>query len=96
MRLIIIKEEKMATPLLVLAFVSVGLGIVFSMMIVHEVSKRGVKINYPLLRLYIIKYIDQYQQLTRKETGKAGPLYYPCVGSYIMALVFAIIYLIVR
>jgi hypothetical protein len=86
----------MANAAVILAFVSVGLGIVFSMMIVKEVSKRGVKINFVLLRLYIIKYIDQYQQLTRKETGKVGPLYYPCVGSYIMALVFGIIYLIVR
>ena len=51
---------------------------------------------YDPLRLYIIKYIDQYKQLTRKETGKVGPLYYPCVGSYVTALVFAIIYLIAR
>ena len=86
----------MATLLLILALVSVGFGVVFSMVIVREVSKRGVKINYPLLRLYIIKYVDQYQQLTRKEMGKAGPLYYPCVVSYITALVFVIVYLIVR
>jgi len=86
----------MANAAAILAFISVGLGIVFSMMIVREVSKRGVKINFPLLRLYIIKYVNQYQQLTLKETGKIGPLYYPCVGSYIAALVFAIIYLILR
>lgn len=86
----------MAIAAAVLAFVSVGLGTVFSIMIVQEVSKRGVKINFVLLRLYIIKYIDQYKQLTLKETGKVGPLYYPCVGSYVIALVFAIIYLIAR
>jgi len=86
----------MANAALILAIVSVGLGIVFSMMIVHEVSKRGVKINFALLRLHVIRYVDQYRQLTRKETGKAGPLYYPCIVSYIMALVFAVIYLIVR
>jgi len=86
----------MANVFAVLAFLSVGLAIVFSMMIVSEVSKRGIKIHYVLLRLYIIKYISQYEQLTRKETGKAGPLYYPCVVSYILALVFAIVFLIVR
>jgi hypothetical protein len=86
----------MAYLFLIFALVSVGFGVVFSMMIVHEVSKRGVKISFFWLRLYIIKYIDQYQQLTRKETGKAGPLYYPCVGSYITALVFAVVYLIIR
>jgi hypothetical protein len=86
----------MANVFAILAFISVGLGIVFSMMIVREVSKRGVKINFVLLRLYIIKYISQYEQLTRKETGKAGPLYYPCVVSYGLALVFAIVFLILR
>ena len=80
----------------ILAFVSVVLGVVFSMMIVHQVSKRGVKFNLFRLRLYIIKYIDQYKQLTRKETGKVGPHYYLCIGSYVMALVFVIIYLIAR
>jgi hypothetical protein len=80
----------------ILALVSVGMGVVFSMMIVREVSKRGFKINFALLRLYLFKYINQYQKLTRQETGKVGPLYYPCVGSYITALVFAIVYLIIR
>jgi hypothetical protein len=86
----------MANAAAIIAFSAVGLAIIFSIMIVREVSKRGIKINYVLLRLYIIKYIDQYKQLTREETGKVGPLYYPCVGSYVTALVFAIIYLIAR
>jgi hypothetical protein len=86
----------MANVFAILAFASVGMAIVFSMMIVHEVSKRGIKINYVLLRLYIIKYISQYEQLTRKETGKAGPLYRPCVVFYGLTLVFAIVFLILR
>jgi hypothetical protein len=86
----------MAVAADVLAFVSVVLGVVFSMMIVHEVSKRGVKINVFWLRLYIFKYIDQYKRLTRVETGKVGPLYYLCVGSYVLALVFVIIRQIAR
>ncbi len=86
----------MAIAANILAFVSLILGVVFSLMIVHEVSKRGGKINFVLLRLYLIKYIVQYKQLTRKETGKVGPLYYLCIGSYVTALVFVIIYLIAR
>jgi hypothetical protein len=86
----------MATAASIMAFVSVILAVVFSMMIVHEVSKRGVKINFFLLRLYLIKYIDQYKKLTLNETGKTGPLYLPCVGSYAAALVFAIVYMIAR
>jgi hypothetical protein len=80
----------MTNALFILALVSVGLFIIFSIMIVNEVSKRGVKINFFLLRLYIIKYIRQYKMITKQETGKTGPLYYPCIISVNLAWVFAI------
>jgi hypothetical protein len=86
----------MANALLILALVFVGLFVIFSMIIVHELSKRGVKIHFILLRLYLIKYIDQYKQITLKETGKAGPLYYPCIVSVGLALVLAILGLILK
>jgi len=79
-----------------LALVSVVSGIVFSMMIVGEVSKRGVKINYFLIRLLIIKYISEYKRLTTQETGRVGPLYYPCIVSYQLALLFAVVFFLVR
>jgi len=86
----------MANTLLILALVFVGLFVIFSMMIVQQLSKRGVKINFVLLRLYLIKYISQYKQITLKETGKIGPLYYPCIVSVILALVLAMAGLILR
>lgn len=86
----------MANVLLGLALVFVGLFVIFSIMIVHEVSKRGVKINFFLLRLYVIKYIHQYRQITEQETGKVGPLYYPCVVSVNLALILAIVGLIMK
>lgn len=86
----------MATALLILALVFVGLFVIFSMIIVHELSKRGVKIHFILLRLYLINYIHQYKQLTLKESGNIGPLYYPCIVSVIMALVLAIVGLVLK
>lgn len=80
----------MANALLVSALVFVGLFIIFSIIIVHEVSKRGVKINFFWLRLYIIKYIHLYRKLTKEETGKVGPLYFPCIISVNLAWVCAI------
>jgi hypothetical protein len=65
-------------------------------MIVNEVSKRGIKINFFLLRLYIIKYIHQYRKLTIQETGRVGPLYYPCVISVNLSWVCAIAGLILK
>lgn len=84
----------MASIVLIFALVFVGLYVIFSMMIVHQLSKRGVKINFFLLRLLIIKYIHQYKQITKEETGKIGPLYYPCIASVNMALVLALVYFI--
>ena len=86
----------MANIFLALAIVFVGLFVIFSIMIVNEVSKRGVKINFFLLRLYIIKYIHQYRKLTKQETGKVGYLYYPCIISVNLALVCAIVGLILK
>ena len=86
----------MANVFLVLALVFVGLFVIFSIMIVNEVSKRGIKINFFLLRLYIIKYIHQYKNITKQETGKIGPLYYPCIISVNLALVCAIAGLILK
>ena len=86
----------MANILLGFALASVGLFVVFSMMIVYEVSRRGVKINFFLLKLYIIKYIRQYRTLTEQETGRAGPLYYPCIVSVNLALAFAILGLLLK
>lgn len=86
----------MANAFFTAALVFVGLFVVFSMMIVRQLSKRGVKISFLWLRLYLIKYIHQYKQLTVKETGKPGPLYYPCIVSVNMALVLAIVGLILK
>ena len=86
----------MSDILLGLALASVGVYIIFAIMIVQEVSKRGVKISFLWLRLYLIKYIHEYKRLTKKETGKVGPLYYPCIISAILALILAITGLILR
>ena len=81
----------MANALLASAIVFVILFVVFSMMIVRELSRRGVKINFFLLKLYIIKYIHQYRRITKEETGRIGPLYYPCIGSVNLALICAVL-----
>jgi hypothetical protein len=84
----------MASIVLIFAIACVCLYVIFSMMIVHQLSKRGVKINFFLLKLLIIKYIHQYKQITLEESGKVGPLYYPCIVSINMALVLVLVYFI--
>ena len=86
----------MPNILLILALISVCIFVVFSMMIVHQLTKRGVKINFLLLRLLIIKYIHQYRKITVEETGKIGPLYYPCLVSVNLALVLVLIHFLLK
>ena len=81
---------------LILALVSAMFGIVFMIMITSFLSKRGIKINYLLLRLYIIKYIHQYRKITIEENGKPGNLFYPYIVSMSLALVLAVIGIILR
>ena len=80
----------------VLALISVAFGIAFMIMITSYLSKQGIKINYFLLRLYIIKYVHQYRKITMAGSGKPGPLYYPFVASMILTLVFAAIGIIIK
>jgi hypothetical protein len=61
------------------------------MIIIAELQKRKVKINFFLLRLYIPKYIQQYKKIMLEETGKAGGLYYLWIGSINLAWILAVI-----
>ena len=78
------------------ALISAIFGIVFMIMITSFLSKRGIKINYIFLRLYIIKYIHQYRKITIEENGKPGNLFYPYIVSMSLALIFAIIGIILK
>ena len=85
----------MANIILILALVFVGVFVTLAMVMVHEVSKRGVKISILWLRLYILKYMHQYKKLTKAETGNVGPLFYPCIVSINMALILTVVYFLI-
>ncbi len=82
--------------LLGLALLSVGWGIVSGIVITSFVSERGTKINYFLYRIYIIKYVNQYKQITEEENGKPGPWFYSFVISMNLTWVFAIIGILLK
>ena len=84
----------MESVLIVFMFVFGMIFVVLAMMMVGEVYKRGIKINIPLLRLFVLKYMSDYKRITKKETGKTGPLFYPCIISINAALAMGIFLLI--
>jgi hypothetical protein len=75
---------------IVSGFVFLALG----MMMVHEVSKRGIKVNFWLIRFNLVKHMKQYKELTRQETGRVGSIYYPAVLFAILTLLLLAVYLI--
>ena len=81
----------MSTVFFILALIGIACGIAASVMIASSLSKRGVKINYLFIRLFIFRYVGQYRKMTMEETGKPGPLFYWFISSWNLALVFAIV-----
>jgi len=81
----------MSTLFFILALISIACGIAASVMIASFLSKRGVRINYLFIRLFIFRYVRQYRKITMEETGKPGPLFYWFITSWNLALVFAIV-----
>jgi hypothetical protein len=65
--------------------------IVVTMMIYEALRKRGLKVSFIFLRLLAPKYVSQYRETTRKETGKTGPLFYHWIVSINTAWVAAIL-----
>ena len=83
--------EAMSTLFFILALISIACGIAASVMIASFLSKRGVRINYLFIRLFIFRYVRQYRKITMEETGKPWPLFYWFITSWNLALVFAIV-----
>ena len=81
----------MSTLFLILVLVSVACGIAASIMITSFLSRRGVKVNYLFLRIFIFKYVQQYRRITTEETGKPGPLFYSFIAAWILALLFGVV-----
>jgi len=86
----------LSNVLLGIALVSVGWGVVSSLMITDALQKRGVKINWIFLRILIIKYVGQYRDVTRKETGRTGSWFYSYIIAMNVALATVIVGLILR
>ncbi len=86
----------MSTPFLVLALISVAVGIASSIAVTAYVSKRGVKINYFLWRIMIFKYFNEYVAMTKKETGTPGVWYYTFNVAMVLTFVFVAIGIAVK
>lgn len=60
-------------------------------LITRILDERGMKTPLPLLGLYLFRNLDRYREMTLKETGKVGRLFYafvvPVNAAWMLALV---------
>ena len=68
--------------------------VVSSIMIYNELKKRNVRVNLIFIRFMIIPYANKYKEITNKETGKVGSLFYHWLIAINTALVFGIVTII--
>lgn len=74
----------MVYALACLAATFVVINILATILIVRELQKRHIKINFLLIKLYIFRYVNQYKAITTEEQGKPGLLYYLWIVSIIL------------
>ncbi len=86
----------LSNVLLGIAVISVLWGVVSSLAIADALQKHGVKVNWIFLRILIIKYVGQYRDVTRTETGRTGAWFYSFIIAMNVALVTAFAGLILR
>ncbi|MFH1851194.1 MAG: hypothetical protein ABIA75_02510 [Candidatus Neomarinimicrobiota bacterium] len=81
----------MSSILFGIAILSVIWGILSAMVMMAYLNRRGHKVSFLLVRLLIFKYINQYRDLTEKDTGKPGIWFYSYIAAMNLALLCAII-----
>jgi hypothetical protein len=91
-------RDTMTIPDVVLLFAVICLlwasaSVVF---ITAELRKRGVETPWPLMRLYSLRNVHRYRELTIAESGKPGRLFFAFVYPINAAWILILLWLIFR
>lgn len=76
-----------AVFLLIIGFAAAVWGVVAGMMIFEALRRRGEKVSFLWIRLMLPAYVHRYGKLTRRETGRPGPLFYNYIVAFNVALI---------
>jgi len=64
-------------------------------LISRKVAQSGTRVRFLLMTLLFFRYITVYEDLTRKQSGKTGPLIYHFVIPLWIALILVIIWILI-
>lgn len=79
-----------------ISVIAVAWYVTTTILIYDVLRRRNVGVSFLFLRVLILKYVSQYKEITLKERGKVGPLFYHWIISINIALVSAILILLTR
>ena len=65
--------------------------VVTSIRIYEDLRRRNIPVSFLWLRVMIPKYAHQYKVITRRESGKVGPLFTHWIVSINLALILALV-----
>jgi len=74
-----------------IAVVAVVWHVTTAILIYEALRKRNVKVSFLFLRFLALKYARQYKEITLRETGKVGPLFYHWIVSINAALILCLL-----
>ena len=69
--------------------------IVTTMLIYENLRKRGEKVSFFWLRVMAPSYVSKYKELTKRETGRVGTLFYHWIVSINLTLALVLVALLV-
>lgn len=70
--------------------------VVTTIMIYSYLKTNGENVSFLWLRLKMISYANKYRDITRKKTGKTGPLFYLWIISINLALICSILFFVLN
>lgn len=76
--------------LLFLAAVCGVCSVVSAVLVAKAMERFGIKTPFPFIGVLVFRNLHMYQEVTRKETGRTGPLFYTYVVPINLAWVFAL------
>jgi hypothetical protein len=81
--------------LMLIALACIVWSVTSLMLIMGKVSRSGTKVRFFLISLLFYRYISIYEDMTRKESGRTGPLVYHFVIPLWIALVLVIAWILI-
>ena len=78
-----------------IGIIAIIIFIISTMMVYGYLEKRGEKVSFLWLRLYIFSYVNKYKKITKEGTGKIGYLFFMWLISINIAFISAILVLFV-